>query len=225
MAVPTLIVMLTYNDLTVENAFEIFERCKASKARCWGFKEADLPPEEMRRLFAYMKKCGKTTALEVVAYNEAECLSGAEMAVDCGCDLLMGTMFFESVNELCKRHGLRYMPFVGKVSGRPSILDGTPEEMIAEAEHYLERGAYGIDLLGYRFTGDCADLNRRLVSSIDAPVCIAGSIDSFERLDEISEAAPWAYTIGSAFFDHRFGDGFREQIDAVCDYMEGKTCV
>jgi hypothetical protein len=101
MAVPTLIVMLTYNDLTVENAFEIFERCKDSKARCWGFKEADLPQGEMRRLFAYMKKCGKTTALEVVAYNEAECLT-AEMAV-IRLRSVMGTCF--RIRNTCTRHG------------------------------------------------------------------------------------------------------------------------
>ena len=31
--------------------------------------------------------------------------------------------------------------------------------------------------------------------------------------------APWAFTIGSAFFDHKFGGTFAEQIDAVCDFM------
>lgn len=36
---PELIVMLTHNDLTVENAAEVFETCKNSKAEYWGFKE------------------------------------------------------------------------------------------------------------------------------------------------------------------------------------------
>ena len=39
---PELIVMLTYNDCTVENAYEIFEQCKNSKAKFWGFKEKKL---------------------------------------------------------------------------------------------------------------------------------------------------------------------------------------
>lgn len=33
---PLLIVMLTYNDLTVENAYEIFDKYKDSKAEYWG---------------------------------------------------------------------------------------------------------------------------------------------------------------------------------------------
>lgn len=44
-------------------------------------KEEPLPLEEMKDLFSYMKRCGKTTALEVVAYTEDKCLEGAEMAV------------------------------------------------------------------------------------------------------------------------------------------------
>ena len=67
-----LIVMLTHNDLTVLNAAEIFDQCKNSKAQYWGVKEEPLPLEEMKKLFSYMKACGKTTFLEVVAYSEEE---------------------------------------------------------------------------------------------------------------------------------------------------------
>ena len=52
---PELIVMLTHNDFTVSNAEEIFEQCKDSKARYWGFKDHPLPLEKMKRLFARMK--------------------------------------------------------------------------------------------------------------------------------------------------------------------------
>lgn len=113
------------------------------------------------------------------------------------------------------------MPFVGEIVGRPSVLTGTLAGMVAEAERYLAEGAYGIDLLGYRYTGDAAALNREFVAALDAPVCLAGSINSYARLDEVKEAAPWAFTIGSAFFDDCFGGTFCEQIDKVCDYMKG----
>lgn len=216
---PELIVMLTYADLTVENAAGIFEQCKNTKAKYWGFKEIPLPPDQMKELFAYMKQCGKHTGLEVVEYTEEKCLAGARMAAACGCEFLMGTAFFDSVNDLCRAEGIKYLPFVGHVSGRPSILEGTVEEMIAQAGTYLEKGAYGIDLLGYRHAENPAALNRAFVSSVSAPVCLAGSINSYERLDEVKEAAPWSFTIGSAFFDNRFGGSFAEQIDKVCDYM------
>ena len=217
---PILIVMLTYDDQTISNAYEIFDQCKYSKAQFWGMKEKPLPMDKMKELYAYMKKCGKTTVLEVVAYTEEECLEGARTAVECGCDILMGTMFFDSVNDFCKSAGLKYMPFVGKITGRPSVLEGTAESMIAEAQEYLSKGVYGIDLLGYRFTGDATELNKKFVSGTKAPVCVAGSINSYQRLDEIKETSPWAFTIGSAFFDKKFGDDICGQIDKVCEYIE-----
>ena len=216
---PELIVMLTYNDQTVLNAPDIFEECRNSKASIWGFKELPLPFGEMKKLYNYMKQCGKTTSLEVVAYTEEEGLAGAETAAACGCDILMGTVFSDRINRFCLEHGLKYMPFVGKVWGRPSVLEGDIDEMIAEAKSYISRGAYGIDLLGYRYTGDAVELNRRMSAEVNAPVCIAGSVNSFNRLDEIKEAGPWSFTIGSAFFDNKFSGTFAEQIDKVCDYM------
>ena len=51
-------------------------------------------------------------------------------------------------------------------------------------------------------------------------MCIAGSVNSYERLDELKDANPWAFTIGGAFFDNKFGDDFNEQINSVCEYME-----
>ena len=216
---PLLIVMLTHNDRTVLNARSVFEECKDSKAEYFGFKEEPLPLAEMKELFAYMKECGKKNVLEVVAYSEEEGIAGAETAIECGCDILMGTMYYDAVNELCKAHGLKYMPYVGSITERPSILSGSIDDMIAEAEKCLEKGVYGFDLLGYRYTGNAVELNRRFSAEINAPVCIAGSVNSFKRLDELKQAAPWAFTIGGAFFEKRFGEGFREQIDRVCDYL------
>lgn len=218
--VPQLIVMLTYNDHTVKNACEIFEQCKHSSAKFWGFKEEGLPLSQMKQLYAYMKKCGKTTVLEAVSYTENDCMRGAETAVECGCDILMGTLFFDSVNQFCKAKNIKYMPFIGQVKERPSILEGTIEGMIDEANIYLEKGVYGFDLLGYRYTGEAVTLINNFVSQVNAPVCIAGSINSFLRLDEVKKVSPWAFTIGSAFFENKFGKTFCEQIDIVHQYFE-----
>ena len=216
---PELIVMLTHNDLTVTDAYSVFDQCKSSKAKFWGFKEEPLPLAQMQALFGYMKNCGKTTFLEVVAYSERECLEGAKKAVACNCDFLMGTTFFDSVNDFCKSNHLKYMPFVGKITGRPSVLEGTLEDMVKEAEEYIAKGAYGIDLLGYRYTGDPVQLNREFVAKIKAPVCIAGSVNSCERLNEIKTTAPWAFTIGGAFFENKFDGSFKEQVDKVYEYI------
>ena len=219
---PELIVMLTYNDFTVKNAAEIFEACKDSKAKYWGLKEQSLSFDELKKLYSRMKECDKTTFMEVVSYTEEEGLEGARIAAECGCDILMGTTYFESIHNFCQEHNLKYMPFVGKIDGRPSVLGGEIDDMVAEAKYYLEKGVYGIDLLGYRYTGDYNKLHHAFKQNIDAPVCLAGSINSFERLGEIKDIRPWAFTIGSAFFDHKFGDSMTEQIDAVCDFMQSE---
>ena len=89
---------------------------------------------------------------------------------------------------------------------------------------------YGIDLLGYRYDGNAAEMIRRFLAKVNAPVCVAGSIDSYERLGEVKAMAPWAFTIGGAFFEGKFLDGheakedymthFCEQINRVCNFME-----
>jgi len=215
-----LIVMLTHNDCTVENAYRIFDKCKDSKAKFWGLKEKGLSFEQMKNLYAYMKECGKTTILEIVAYKENECMAGANMAVECGCDFLMGTKFFNSVNEYCKQNNLKYMPFVGEVSGRPSILEGDVNAMIDEANEYIKKGVFGLVLLAYRYSGDSVALIKKFVTQVNAPTCVAGSIDSYNKLDEIKGFAPWAFTIGGAFFENKFGEAYEEQIDRVCEYID-----
>ena len=217
---PKLIVMLTYNDKTAADAAEIFAECENSSAQYWGFKEEDLPLPQMKELYAHMKRGGKTTVLEVVAYTEDKCLEGAQMAVECGCDILMGTIYSDKVLALCNEHGIKYMPFVGDVYDRPSILAGDIDEMIAAANDHIRRGAYGIDLLAYRYTGDHSELIRHFTKEVGAPVCIAGSVNCNERLDEIRSAAPWGFMIGSAFFNKDFGNSFPEQIEKVLDYVK-----
>lgn len=215
-----LIVMLTHNDETVQKAHEIFIQCKNSQAEYWGFKEEPLPADEMKHLFHCMKSFGKKTVLEVVAYSEQEGLEGAKAAAACECDILMGTMYFDSINEFCKNHKLKYMPFVGNVAERPSVLSGSIDDIISEANELITKGVYGFDLLAYRYSGDSSELIKRFVSEVSVPVCIAGSINSYSRLDELKGIKPWAFTIGGAFFENRFGNDFTEQINNVCKYIE-----
>ena len=217
-----LIVMLTYNDLTVKNAAEVFEECKDAPVKYWGIKEEGIPVEEMKALFDCMKSHGKKTVLEVVAYTEEACIKGAQTAAEYGCDLLIGTLFFDSVNDFCKNQGIEYMPYVGKVSERPSVLEGSAEAMVSEAEAYVNKGVYGINLLGYRHISDKFELSKKVVRHVPARVCLAGGINSFERLSEVKEISPWGFTIGSAFFDKKFGESFKEQIENVYDYINEK---
>ena len=214
-----IIVMLTNNDVTVENAYEVFDACKDLPIKNWGFKDVGLPRQKAKELAEYMKQCGKTTFLEVVAYTEEECMEGAKMGVACGVDYLLGTLYFDSINDYCKENGMKYLPFVGTIEGRPSVLKGTMEEIIEQGKQCLAKGVAGFDLLGYRYVGDAVELNRRFVAETPAPVVLAGSVNSYQRLDEVKAANPWAFTIGGAFFENKFDGTFAEQIDKVVDYI------
>jgi len=215
-----LIVMLTRNDQTVENALEVFEGCKNSAAEYWGFKDVGLPVDQMKKLVASMKSARKKICLEVVRYTEEECLESARLAIDCGFDFLMGTLYYKPVGQLLRNKAIQYMPFCGRVSGSPSVLEGSIHEIINEAKEISKNGVNGFDLLAYRYVGDPEKLAREFVKEVSLPVVVAGSISSFARLDKIREVGPWGFTIGSAFFEKKFGDlPISKQIDKVVSYV------
>lgn len=215
-----LIVMLTHNDQTVKDAIEVFDSSKDLNVKHWGFKNIGLPVPQMKTLVKNMKDAGKTTYLEVVTYTEDDCLAAAKLAIDCGFDCLMGTLYFPSVGKLVKNK-IEYFPFCGKVWDNPSILGGTIDEIIADANHLKELGADGIDILAYRFTGDPVELIKQYSKRVDLPTVIAGSIDSFARIDFMKEINPFGFTMGSALFNKKFkADGsFRENLKIVADYL------
>ena len=221
---PEIIIMLTHHDVTVKNAAEIFEECKDLPVKYWGFKNVGLPKDEMKALAKAMKDAGKTTFLEVVTYDEASCLDGAQTAIDCGFDCLMGTLYYDSVAKLLKDNNMDYMPFVGKVSGSPSILEGSNEEIIANAKELMAKGITGFDILAYRHVIDGEKLAREFCAAVDAKICIAGSISSYERIDTMFDIGPWTFTMGSALFDRNFipNGSFYENLEAVADYMAKK---
>ena len=219
---PELIVMLTYNDKTVENALELFNRMKDTPVIHWGFKDVGLPPPEMKKVVDSMNAAGKTTYLEVVSLTEEEGLSGAKLAVECGFNILMGTVFFDSINDYLKDKPVKYYPFPGHVHSHPSILDGTVEEIVQHTRDMESKGVDGMDLLTYRYTGDAPALLKEVVAATRLPIVSAGSIDSYDRIAEVRDTGAWGYTIGTAFFDKKFiPDGsFRDNMMAAWDWVQ-----
>ena len=219
---PEFILMLTYNDTTVKDALEIFRECRGTPVTHWGFKDVGLPPAEMKALVHEMKQAGKTTYLEVVSLSEEEGLRGAKIAVEAGFDILMGTVFFDSIMNYLKDKPIKYYPFPGHIFGHPSIMDGTIEEVVAHAAFLENKGVPGMDLLSYRFVGDARQLLTEVVKATNVPIVSAGSIDSYRRIAEVWLAGAWGFTIGSALFDRKFaGDGsFKDNVLAVCDWLE-----
>ena len=221
---PEIIIMLTHHEVTVENAAEVFEACKDLPVKFWGFKNVGLPKDKMKELATAMKEAGKTTFLEVVTYDEQSCLDGAQTAIDCGFDYLMGTIYYDSVAKLLADNNMSYLPFVGKVSGSPSILEGTNEEIIANAKDLMAKGIKGFDILAYRHVVDGEKLAYEFCKAVDAQICIAGSINSFDRIDTMFDIGPWTFTMGSALFEKNFvpEGSFYDNLKAVADYMAAK---
>jgi hypothetical protein len=219
---PELIVMLTYNDKTVENALELFNEMKDTPVTHWGFKDVGLPPEDMKKVVDSMNAAGKTTYLEVVSLTEEEGLTGAKLAVECGFDILMGTVFFESINDYLKDKPVKYYPFPGHVHSHPSILDGTIEDIVQHACDMEAKGVDGMDLLTYRYTGDAPRLLKEIVKATGVPMVSAGSIDAYERIAEVRDTGAWGFTIGTAFFEKKFiPDGsFQDNMMAVWDWLQ-----
>jgi len=219
---PEFILMLTYNDTTVKDALNIFQECKDAPVMHWGFKDVGLPPEEMKSVVHEMRAAGKTTYLEVVSLSEEEGLRGARIAVEAGFDVLMGTVFFDSILEYLKGKPIKYYPFPGHIYGHPSILDGSMDEIVAHARFLESQGVQGMDLLSYRYVGDAPQLLQEVVKATNVPIVSAGSIESYKRLAEVWQTGAWGFTIGSALFDKKFvPDGtFLENTLAVCEWLE-----
>jgi hypothetical protein len=219
---PEFILMLTYNDETVKDALKLFNECKNTPVKHWGFKDVGLPREEMVELVSEMKKAGKTTYLEVISLSEDEGLRGAKLAVEAGFDILMGTVFFDSINKYLKDKPTQYYPFPGHVFSHPSILDGSIEDIVAHGRMMESKGVEGMDLLTYRYVGNAPLLLQELVKATHVPIVSAGSIESFKRIAEVWNAGAWGFTIGSALFDKKFAPkgSFIDNILAVTGWLE-----
>ena len=219
---PHLIVMLTRNDQTVTNALEAFDECRDLRVQFWGFKNVGLPVSQMTRLVDRIRSAGKTACLEVVTYTEPECMAAARLAVECKFDYLMGTLFYPAVFEFLKGQPIKYAPFCGKVSGHPSILEGSTDEIIAEGRTLEAVGVDAFDLLAYRHVDDPEAMATSFIKAVKVPVILAGSVDSFARIDRVKAMGAWGFTIGGAFFDKKFvpNGSFRDQIAAVAQYLQ-----
>ena len=221
---PKIILMFTHNDITVSEAQEYFEMVKDLDVDYYGFKEIGLPEKSMQELCDCIHSIGKEAFLEVVEYDEDKILEPARQAVKLGFDYLMGTVYYPSVKEIVNDSDLKYFPFCGKIYERPSILDGTIDEILEDAKRIESAGADGFDLLAYRYKypDKIDNLVKKMVSEIKVPVVSAGSINSFEKLQATIDQGVWGFTIGGAFFEKKFvPDGsYRDNVEAVIKFIK-----
>jgi len=223
---PKLILMFTQNDVTVPNALKVFEQVKDLPVDFFGFKEIGLEPDKMKKLNDKIHDAGFESFLEVVEYDEEKIIEPAKMAVDMGFDFLMGTIYYSSIWGIIGKN-IKYFPFCGKIYDRPSVLDGTIDEIVADAKRIEEAGADGFDLLAYRYKypDKVNELVLAVKDAANVPVVSAGSINSFERLQETIDQGVWGFTIGGAFFEKKFvpGSSYRANVAAVLKKLGKKV--
>jgi NAD(P)H-dependent flavin oxidoreductase YrpB (nitropropane dioxygenase family) len=216
------IFFLTYSDVTVYNALDVFDEIKDTGINFVGFKDVGLPEEKLKKLVGKMKKAGKTTFLEVVSATKEDNIRSAKVGVKLGVDYLIGGTYVEETFPLIKNTGIKYFPYIGKIVGHPCLLRGTIEEIAKDARRVEALGANGIDLLAYRYDGDVEHLIKSIQKAVKIPLIIAGSIDSFEKVRKMAELGVWAFTIGGAVFDKKFAPKgtLSDQISAVLKKIE-----
>ncbi|MBQ3090069.1 MAG: hypothetical protein IJD21_05860 [Oscillospiraceae bacterium] len=215
-----LIVMLTWHDVTVPNAKEIFLECKDAPAKHWGFKIEGTTPESMRDLICCMKEHGKTVYIEVLAMDEETSLKAAQICVETGVDHVLGTVYNEKVAKLLEENGIGYSPFAAL--SPDSRLRGSVESIVERAKADVAKNTSGITTSAFRYVdGDPIELLKALDPAMEKPFRLAGSVNTFERIDFLKTLPNLAaFTIGGAFFEGKFGGTFAEQITKVCEYLK-----
>lgn len=199
------IFMLTRNDRTVEDAEQHLQTALELGVRHIGFKDIGLPVDQLKAISKAIKAGGATSYLEVVSLDRNSEITSAAAAAEIGVDVLLGGTHVDDVLPAIAGTGIQYCPFPGRISGHPSILEGTIEEIVDSARALAARdGVHGLDLLAYRSGQDVPELMRRVCAAVSKPVYVAGSIDTPDRIATVKNAGAAGFTIGTAALDGKY---------------------
>lgn len=214
---PKLILMLSFNEKTSPEAFDYFEQVKDLPIDYFGIEENGLTLKQMQILNNKIRNAGFKSFLELAEHDEKELGDLLRIAVKMGFDYIIGLNYYPSVRKIINNK-VKYFPFCGKIYKRPAILTDTIEEIVQFAKS-IEDDVDGFNLTAYRYfmPEKVKELIAAVVKSIKVPVLCSGSINSFERLDEIIKQNVWGVIIGGAFFEKKFvpNGSFRENVLAV----------
>lgn len=205
------IFMLTRNDRTVEDASEQLETALNLGVRHIGFKDVGLAINRLKILNQAIKADGATSYLEVVSLDRESEIASARAAADIGVDVLLGGTRVDDVVPVLAGTGIQYLPFPGRITGHPSVLEGSIDEIVESAKALTAReGVHGLDLLAYRSKEDVPALIKAVCEAVSKPVLVAGSIDTPERIAILKEAGAAGFTIGTAALDGKYLAGDKD---------------
>ena len=213
------IFMLTRNDRTVADASQQLQTALSLGVRHMGFKDIGLPIEQLKGLNAAIKAGGATSYLEVVSLDRESEIVSAKAATEIGVDVLLGGTRVDDVLPIIKDTGIQYFPFAGRITGHPSVLEGSIEEIVASAKAITAKdGVHGLDLLAYRSAENVPELMKAVCAAVSKPVFMAGSIDTRERIAIVQSAGAAGFTIGTAALDGKYpasGKDVPSQLTAI----------
>ncbi|MEO0339126.1 MAG: 4-hydroxythreonine-4-phosphate dehydrogenase [Bacteroidota bacterium] len=217
------IFMLTRNDKTVPNSLACAQEAISAQVTNIGLKDVGVSNQQLKAVIRILQKAKVTTYLEVVSLDAQSELKSAEMALQFGVDFLLGGTRPQLIAPLVKNHPIKYYPFVGKITGHPSQLLGTIQDIALQARQISSiEGVDGLDLLAYRYKGDVPKLIQAVNQASFKPIIIAGSIHNKERIELIESANVQGFTIGTAAFENRFNrhkSGLRAQLEAILEIV------
>jgi mannose-6-phosphate isomerase-like protein (cupin superfamily) len=213
------IFMLTRNDRTVPDASQQLQTALSLGVRHMGFKDIGLPIEQLKHLNATIKAGGATSYLEVVSLDRESEIVSAKAATEIGVDVLLGGTRVDDVLPIIKGTGIQYFPFAGRITGHPSVLEGSIEEIVESARAITAKdGVHGLDLLAYRSAENVPELMKAVCAAVSKPVFMAGSIDTPERIAVVQNAGAAGFTIGTAALDGKYpssGKDVPSQLTAI----------
>lgn len=218
------IFMLTRNDRTVPDAMEQLKVAQTLGIRDIGFKDIGLPLAQLQELNQAIQAGGATSYLEVVSLDRESEIVSAKAAAEIGVDVLLGGTRVDDVLPVLRGTSIRYYPFPGRITGHPSVLEGSIGDIVASAKAITARdGVHGLDLLAYRSKEDVPALMKAVCDAVDKPVIMAGSIDTPERIALVRQAGAAAFTIGTAALDGKYpapAQDVRAQLAAILRDLE-----
>jgi uncharacterized protein related to proFAR isomerase len=200
------IFMLTHADSTVEDALDYVDQLADTGLHFIGFKDVGATPARQREIAQAARAAGFEVMLEVVSTTREAEINSVRAALAAGVDWVLGGTQPDAVLPLLAGSDVRYCPFPGRVVGHPSVLEGSIDEIAADAASLTARpGVYGLDLLAYRHkTANIEELTRAVVGASAGPVIAAGSVVHDEQIAMLASTGAWGFTIGSAIFDGLF---------------------
>ncbi len=199
------IFMLTRNDRTVPDASQQLQTALSLGVHHIGFKDIGLPLDQLKGLHVAIKAGGATSYLEVVSLDRESEIVSAHTAVEIGVDMLLGGTRVDDVLPIIQDTGIQYFPFPGRITGHPSVLEGSIAEIVQSAQAMAARdGVHGLDLLAYRSVENVPALMKAVCAAVSKPVYVAGSIDTPERIAAVQGVGAAGFTIGTAALDGKY---------------------